>query len=199
MNRLKYGIALIIMISSCRFTEVEVESDYSYTGKFNRYKTFSFVENQTFSGAEEEKGLIEHNISRILQSWGYKYKENRADFLICYDFYFDDVNMRGYNQPEFHRWVKSRFGNELLTPQSEADSLSKVEEVRRRDEKYNSATMSLKEGTIFITFLDRKRDQSVWQGYASGVFGDDVYHNERKMRAAIIRILDEFRLITLPS
>lgn len=183
---------------SCRFSEVEVESDYSYSGKFNRYKTFSFVNNQNFDGSEEDKKLIEHNITRILESWGYRYKEKKSSFLIFYNFYYDDVVMRGYNQPKFHYWVQSRFGRDLKV--HPRDTLNDDDdEVRRRDEQYNSAKLSLREGTIYVTFLDRKRDQSVWQGYASGVFGGEQVKNERAMRNAIIRILDEYRLITPES
>ena len=189
-------ITVVLSAFSCRFAEVEVDSDYSYAGKFNRYKTFSFVDNQTFKGLEKDENLIEHNITRILESWGYRYKENRADFMISYHFFFEDVKIVGYRQPEFHFWVRSRFGNEFV---ENLDSLSISENIKRRDEKYNSASMELHEGTIFVTFLDRKKDQSVWQGYASGVFGGDVQNNERKMRAAIIRILDQFRLVTPPS
>lgn len=188
-------ILFAFILFSCRFSEIEVDSDYSYAGKFHRYKTFSFVDNQTFDGKTEEKELIEYNITRILESWGYKHKEGKTNFLINYDFYFEDVKMRGYNQPEFHYWVQSRFGKDLTVLKKDT-----VEEdspyVRRRDEQYNSSKMSLSQGTIYVTFLDRKRDQSVWQGYASGVFGGDINNNERTIRAAIIRILDEFRLVT---
>ena len=193
-------VSLIVLFTisfSCRFSEVEVDSDYSYTGKFHRYKTFSFVKNQTFRGADEDKELIEQNIGRILQSWGYKQKENRPDFLISYDFFYDDVTLLGYHQPDFHYWVKSRFGSELI--EQAADTLSQEEEVRRRDERYNEANMKLNQGTIYVTFLDRKRDASVWQGYASGVFSGDIQNNERKLRAAIIRILDQFRLISVST
>ncbi len=196
-------ILVLLSAFSCRFAEVEVDSDYSYAGKFHRYKTFSFVDNQTFKGLERDESLIEHNITRVLESWGYRYKESRADFMISYHFFFEDVKIVGYRQPQFHFWVKSRFGNEFVAASADSlavnDPLLPGEDVKRRHEKYNSASMELNEGTIFVTFLDRKKDQSVWQGYASGVFGGDVQNNERKVRAAVIRILDQFRLVSPPS
>ncbi|MEM6643062.1 MAG: DUF4136 domain-containing protein [Bacteroidota bacterium] len=188
-----------ILTASCRFSEVEVDSDYSYFGKFHRYKTFAFIDNQTFNGGDGEKRMIEQNIARILQSWGYRYKENKADFLISYDFFFEDLKLRGYDQPEFHSWVHSRFGNDLVKPNSVSDTTQSDDLVRRREEQYKSASMRLNEGTIYINFMDRKKERSVWQGYAAGVFNHDSDRNERRIRAAIIRILDEFRLITLPS
>ena len=197
---MKYAVYIIVIFlssSSCRFSEVEVDSDYSYAGKFNRYKTFSFIDNQMFSGEDREAAMIEHNISRILQSWGYRYKKSKYDILISYDFFLDDVSLVGYNQPKFHNWVSSRFGAEYI--EAKPDSVANEDEVRRRDEKYHSADVNLNEGAIYVTFIDRKKDASVWQGYAAGVFGGDVQNNERKMRAAIIRILDEFRLVTPSS
>lgn len=196
MRNITYILGLLCISFSCRFAEVEVDSDYSYSGKFNRYKTFTFVQNQAFSGVEKDKEIIEHNITRVLQSWGYRYKKGKSDIMISYDFYFEDVTMRGYNQPEFHSWVHTRFGKDLTVQEIAGDSLLNEEEIRRRDEKYHAARMKLNEGTVYISFLDRRREQSIWQGYASGVFEGDVFKNERKLRAAIIRILDEFRLIT---
>lgn len=195
MKKIIYIIAVVFVSFSCRFSEIEVDSDYSYSGKFHKYKTFSFVSNQTFRGEAEDKELIEKNISRILSSWGYKAKERKPDFLICYNFFYEDVELVGYNQPDFHYWVQSRFGKEIL--HQSADTLSSEESIRRRDEQYSEADMSLDEGSLYVTFIDYKKDQSVWQGYASGVFGGDVQQNERKMRAAIVRILDQFRLISI--
>lgn len=200
MKYYKCFLIVTILLSSCRFSEVEVASDYSYSGKFHKYKTFSFVNNQTFGGQEEDKQKIEHNIARVLESWGYKYKEKKPDFIISYNFYVEDVRMRGYDQPEFHSWVQNRFGDEILMASPE-DTTTEVDSdiVRRRDEKYNVSNMDLNNGTIYLSFLDRKRDQSIWQGYASGVFDADEAQNDRKIRASIIRILDEFRLISIPN
>jgi len=198
MPKIIYLIAIVFTLSGCRFSEIEVESDYSYSGKFNRYRTFAFVDNEAFNGETEEKGIIENNIKKVLQSWGYRYKESKSDILISYNFYVDDITMVGYQQPEFHNWVRSRFGEDMVIPINQPDSLL-TENIRRKDEQYASNDMEFAEGTVYITFLERRRDQSIWQGYASGVFGGDIDQNQRKMRAAIIRILDEFRLISSPS
>ena len=198
MPKLLYLLAIVCVCTNCRFSEIEVESDYSYSGKFNRYRTFAFVDNTAFNGESEEKGMIENNIKKVLQSWGYRYKENKSDILISYNFYVDNITMVGYQQPEFHSWVRSRFGEDMVLPLSQPDSLLE-ENIRRQDERYSSADMEFQEGTVYITFLERRREQSIWQGYASGVFGGDIDQNQRKMRAAIIRILDEFRIISSPS
>ncbi|MEM0939520.1 MAG: DUF4136 domain-containing protein [Bacteroidota bacterium] len=198
MLKSSYSLVLFVSLLSCRFSEIEVGSDYSYKGKFNSYKTFSFVENETFEGTDSEKEMIEHHVTRVLERWGYRHKKGKSNFLIFYNFYIENVKLRSYNQPEFHYWVYSKFGKKLARLESDSTSYMDGEEIRNRDEVYNSNNLSLREGTIHITFFDRKKDESVWQGYASGVFGNNTVKNERTVQAAIIRILDEFRLV-IPS
>ncbi|MEM6735026.1 MAG: DUF4136 domain-containing protein [Bacteroidota bacterium] len=198
MLKSSYSLVLLVLLSFCRFSEIEVGSDYSYKGKFNSYKTFSFVENETFEGTDTEKKMIEHHVTRVLERWGYRHKKGKSNFLIFYNFYIEDVKLRSYNQPEFHYWVHSKFGKKLTVMENDTSSYNDSDGIRTKDEVYNSNNLSLREGTIHITFFDRKKDESVWQGYASGVFGSNIVKNERTVQAAIIRILDEFRLV-IPS
>ena len=75
------------------------------------------------------------------------------------------------------------------------DNTSETEtETNSPNERYNSRTLRFNEGTILISFYDRKKKLTAWQGYASGFFGKEGIKNERVFRAAVIKILDEFRL-----
>jgi len=180
-------LLVALLISSCRFSDVEAESDYSYSGKFNRYRTFSFLSNNSFNGNDGEKEAIERNVSKVLHSWGYRQKNKKPDILICYDLFFDELTLKGYSQPQFHDWVLKKYGEKILVPNEELDSL-RESDVRGRDEKYLSDKVNMTEGTLLINFFDRKRGKSVWQGYASGIQENDVPENERKIKP----LLSEF-------
>lgn len=191
---------VFLVITSCNSYEYVVESDYSYTGKFDKYRTFGFGTNQTFSGLEKDKEILEKSVKNILNAWGYRYNERKPDLLIVYSIFFDDVNIKGFSQPQFEDWLRQNFINAkaLLSKDSIDDyTKSRNQNSLQAIEGYRKVDYELKEGTIFLSFFDRKRDHTVWQGYASGVFGNNSQKNERVMRSAVIQILDEYKLLAI--
>lgn len=189
---------VILSISSCASYDYVVDSDYSYKGKFHRYRTFDFASNQSFAGVLEDKEIVENSLTGILRAWGYKQRDRKPDLVIVYSIFFDELNFRGYSQPEFRAWLKYNFSKEKLSMSD--DSLSSAYDERETyaahlKEDYDKIRYNLREGTILISFLDRKRNQTVWQGYASGVFGADAQRNERVMKSAVIQILDEYKIL----
>ncbi len=190
---------------SCSSTEHIVESDYSYAGTFHRYKSFSFGQNGNFGGSEEDKELVEKYIGNILTAWGYRVEESKPDIYIFYSFYYDDFAYRGYNQPQLHQWVNYNhpaYGEEISRGEVDIDSLTSDKRKSRRlypKEEYDAVTYELREGTMLISLVDRRKKRTIWQGYASGVMGPDQTKNQRVMRSAIIRIMDEFKLLSHSS
>ena len=200
MKVLVFAIVCSFIICSCSRYDYVVESDYSYTGKFNRYKTFGFGTNQTFSGDTEDKDVLEKSLKKVLQAWGYRYSEKKPDLVVVYTIFFDDVNLKGFSQPQFQTWLTQNFisGKVLIRK----DSLNEYNDYRSSvslREEYNEVEYDLKQGTILVSFYDRKRKGTVWQGYASGVFSTDENANDRIMRSAVIQILDEYKLVAFKS
>lgn len=192
-------ILACLLISSCSRYDYVVESDYSYSGKFNRYKTFGFGNNQSFSGNDEDKAVLEKSLKKVLEAWGYRYSEKKPDLVVVYTIFFDDVNIKGFNQPQFQAWLTQNFisGKVLIRKDSVNDDLYKTSISLK--EEYKEKEYDLKEGTILVSFYDRKRKGTVWQGYASGIYSSDDMANERIMRSAVIQILDEYKLIAFKS
>ena len=83
----------------------------------------------------------------------------------------DSLNFNGYNQPDIEEWVKGQ--NQNL----EYDPL-----------KYN-----LKSGTLLIQLFDRRQNRSIWQGYATTLYGGIDFQNQRHLKNAVISILDKYR------
>ena len=55
--------------------------------------------------------------------------------------------------------------------------------------KYN-----LRQGTLLVLMYDRERKKSIWQGYASGVFGDSFYSDKRYLQGAVRSIFDQYKV-----
>ncbi len=200
MKVLIFAIVSTFLICSCSRYDYVVESDYSYTGKFNRYRSFGFGTNQTFAGDDEDKAVLEKSLTKVLQAWGYKYNEQKPDLVVVYTIFFDDVNLKGFVQPQFQSWLTQNFiSGKVLIRKDSLDNDSDYRSSVSLREEYNEVEYDLKQGTILVSFYDRKRKGTVWQGYASGVFSTDDQANERIMRSAVIQILDEYKLIAFKS
>lgn len=192
---------LVVLLASCSSYDYVVDSDYSYDGNFGRYKSFTFGSNQSFTGSDVEKELIEKHLTGTLSSWGYNRTERKPGLMILYSVYYDELSFTGFDQPQFQSWMRSNYSEKQVVFKKDTLADGSLEEVLSPMEHYSSedsyqkVKLKLREGTILISLIDRRRHKVVWQGYASGVFGPDSQRNERVMRSAIVRIMDEFKLL----
>jgi hypothetical protein len=168
-------LAIALIVSGCfSYREYPVEYDYSYHGKFNRYKSYAFLENASpVVDTMVSKEIIEKVIRDRLAVQGYKYKGEKPNLLVSYKIYYDSLSFRGYDQPGIEDWVK----------------------YSRSNEKYDKHDYRLKKGTLLIQLYDRKQDKSVWQGYATGVYGNIYFNNERQLKIAVRSILDRYKFL----
>jgi uncharacterized protein DUF4136 len=168
-------LSLVIFLSGCfAYREYPVEYDYSYHGKFKKYHTYAFLENaSTSSDSTVSNDIIEKVIRNRLSVQGYKYKPEKPNLLVSYRIYFDSLNFQGYDQQDIEDWV--RYSNE--------------------EEKYDKHIYTLKKGTLLIQLYDRKQDRSIWQGYATGVYGNIYFNNERQLKIAVRSILDRYKFL----
>ena len=168
-----FVVSLLIVITSCySYREYPVEYDYSYHGKFKNYKTFDFI-HHTNSDETVSNATIQEAIVNRLALQGYRQKEVKPNLLVSYKIYFDSLNFRGYDQPEIEKWVK----------------------YQKVDENYDARQYDLKKGTLLIQFYDRKQERSIWQGYATGVYGNIYFDNERQLKIAVRSILDRYQFL----
>ena len=183
-----------------------IESDYSFDGSFGHYDSYNFIADKNFEGTDTHKELIETYLQQTLNTWGYEYRQKKPNLLIFYKLYYDDFQMKGYSQPDFEQWVNQKYSGKLIADsyQSETDGDSTITTFNPYSEggswdtenaQYNPVLCDLREGTLLISFYDRRKRKTVWQGYASGIFGNDRFDNNRFVRHIVFRIMDKYRVL----
>jgi hypothetical protein len=172
-------LALLLVVATAvtgcfSYREYPVEYDYSYHGKFKKYHTYAFLEDAgNNADTSLTSDIIKKVISDRLSVQGYRYKEEKPNLLVSYKIYFDSLNFQGYDQPEIEDWMKWQ----------------------RTNEEYDRREYTLRKGTLLIQLYDRKQDRSVWQGYATGVYGNIYFNNERQLKIAVRSILDRYKFL----
>lgn len=168
------AVALLLVFASCmNESRFLVEYDYSYKGNFKKYNSFCFVDN---GSAEKDttmsNPIIEEAVRKQLELHGYRFNKRKPSLLVSYKVFNDDLRFQGFNQPEIENWI----GTE------------------DEETKYDPIKYSMVQGTLVVQLLDAKKHQTVWQGYASGVFNDQALTSDRYLRRAVRSIFDKYRL-----
>lgn len=166
-----YPLLLLILLSSCLgYKELPVEYDYSYKGNFKKYRTFDLMASSQKDESMTNE-IIEKSIVARMKFLGYRQNESKPHLVISFKMFSDSLAFNGYVQPEIEDWVASR-----------DESLN-----------YDKQKFDLKTGTLLIQFYDRKQNRSVWQGYATTMYGTIDFNNDRHLKNAVISILDKYR------
>jgi hypothetical protein len=172
MKKLLISIAAPLLLYSCLgYKELPVEYDYSYRGNFKRYRTFSIMKPIGQVDSTMTNEVIEKSIIARMKFLGYRQADSKPHLIIGFKMYSDSLKFNGYNQPEIEEWMKSQ--NENLD--------------------YSPKKLNMKSGTLLIQFYDRRQNRSVWQGYATTIYGSIDFNNQRHLRNAVISILDKYR------
>ncbi|KPQ19353.1 MAG: protein of unknown function containing DUF4136 domain [Algoriphagus marincola HL-49] len=182
---------MIVMIASGCFTQKDyvTEYDYNYQASFKRYKTFAFVES-TESDISLIQPVLNATIGARLGSQGFKEKPEKPDMLVSYKIFKDSIRYRGYVQPEFDYWLKSR-GAEIV----EEDEEEEEEKERERDETYNQIKYKENNGMLVIYVIDTKRGNTIWQGYTASNFDEASPTFQADITRAAYRVMNEFKVV----
>ncbi|MES2731266.1 MAG: DUF4136 domain-containing protein [Bacteroidota bacterium] len=173
LNYFQLVLLLLITLPGCmRKDHVMVESDYSYRGNFRKYSSFCFAKVTQDNDSSMNNPVLTKAIKSRMELQGYQMTQKKPSLLVFYKVYYKDLKLQGYVQPEIENWVKN-----------EDD-----------DAKYDPVKYSLKEGTLLIQLVDAKRNHTVWQGYASGVFDPNSLNNEKYLKRAVRMVFDRYRL-----
>lgn len=170
MKKILFVLLALFSASCMGLKELPVEYDYSYRGNFKRYRTYDIIKAQR-SDSTMINDQIEKSILSRMKFLGYKQTNNRPHLLIGFKMYKDSLNFNGYDQPDIEEWVKSQ----------------------TQELDYNKQRYSLNTGTLLIQFFDRRQNRTVWQGYATTLYGAIDFQNSRHLRNAVISILDKYR------
>ncbi|MCU0394050.1 MAG: DUF4136 domain-containing protein [Thermoflexibacter sp.] len=154
----------------------QVESDYSYQGKFKKYKTFAFLKD-TNADTSLQNSIIEEEIKFRMELLGYKLDEKKPHLLVSYKIFYDNLRFTGYSQPEIEAFVKNE------------------EYLDEKDQNYDPIKYNLREGTLLIVFFDGKQERAIWQGYASGIFGNAFFNSSKYLKKPVRLIFDKYKFL----
>lgn len=161
-----------VLLSSCLgYKELPVEYDYSYRGNFKKYRTFQIMRPVGLVDSSMMNAVIEKSIISRMRFLGYKQSDHKPHLIIGFKMFSDSLTLNGYTQPDIEDWVKSQ----------------------KEDLRYDRQKFNLNSGTLLIQFFDRRQNRSIWQGYATTVYGGIDFHNNRHLKNAVISILDKYR------
>ena len=203
-------ICLIVLSSCFSSKEYVVEHDYNYRGKFAKYRTYEFIKLpiEQVGLTEEQAAIIEASIQDRLSAQGYTKVNRKPDLLISYSVFSEDFKFPGYNQPNFEYWLKNeqnypitfkenlKIEKEIELEKQLTDEELLEQELKELKDEYKDKDYQLVEGTLLIQMLDRRRQQTVWQGYASGLFSKEGnFNNQRYLPRYVRNILNKYRII----
>lgn len=170
-----FTIGLALLTSCFGYKELPVEYDYSYQGRFTKYKTYDLFDLPVIDGdSSMSNEIIERTIDWRMRLLGYKKTTNKPNILISYRMYYDSLKLKGYVQPDIENWALN---------------------LTNEDEVYNKENYQMNHGTLVIQLYDRKQKKSIWQGYATNEFGNIKFDNDRNLRNAVVSILDKYRFL----
>lgn len=170
-----FSLAIAMALSACISSrDYVVDSDYSYSGNFGDYKTYTFFNYYKFDeDSLVPDQLIKDAIHYRMSLLGYREDDKKPNILIGYKIFFHDFKFKGYDQPDLEQWLK--------------DSID-IKQV------YNPVKYKLMQGTLFIFIVDREKDKAIWQGYNSGLINPANINNEKFVKGSVRTIFDKYRV-----
>lgn len=172
MFKIFSSLLLCALLASCLgYKELPVEYDYSYKGNFKKYRTFDIMKPAGVNDSTMVNDVIEKSIISRMKFLGYRQVSNKPHLIIGFKMFNDSLKFNGYNQPDIEEWARNQ----------------------KEDLNYDPQKFYLKTGTLLIQLYDRKQNRSIWQGYATTMYGGIDFNNSRHLRNAVISILDKYR------
>ncbi|TGE07912.1 DUF4136 domain-containing protein [Hymenobacter fodinae] len=178
-------VGLSMALSGCLMSrEARVESDYSFSGQFRRYRTYEFVSGDGIASDTSRLGeAVRDAIRTRMKVQGYRPAKRRPDLLVNFRLFEGTMRFRGYQQPDFSRWVKTGYADDDETPSDQRQGYSPVK-------------MLLLDGTLLVTLIDNQTNRAVWNGYASGVSVPTGPQGELILRRSVRSIFDQYHVFT---
>lgn len=183
------SLVLIVSLSGCfSLHEAKIESDYSYSGNFRRYRTYDFMQGPGLAADSSHLGrVLREAIQTRLGQQGYRPSHERPDLLVNFRLFEGSLRLRGYNQEALERWVKQV---------GDRDVEEDFQNPNRYRPSYSPVNLQLNDGTLLVTLVDARSQRAVWNGYASGVEVPNGALGEIVLRRSVRSIFDRYRVFT---
>ena len=184
LSTLFLGLLTLSLAGCFASREARIESDYSYSGNFKRYRTYEFMQGQGLAADTSRIGeSLREAVRTRLRAQGYRPANSRPDLLINFQVFEGDMRFRGYQQEDIERFIKTGVVEDDDTP----DEYKKG---------YRPVRLLLTEGTLLVTLIDNHTNRAVWNGYASGVTVPTGPKGEMILRRSVRAIFDQYRVFT---
>lgn len=208
MKRWKFSsiaLALPIVLAVGCAAPAHVEKDEK--ADFSRYKTFAWVTSESKDGKEDKddkaekenrketknrrNDLVDKQVQQLvnkeLEKQGWKEDKNKPDVLISYDVLVErstrelsnPVYSRPYSRVFYNPWLR-RYGT-IYYPSMFLG--------------YDDNAVSVREGTLTVTMVDAKTDQTIWQGWTT----DEVnsrHLTQKEIQSSVRSIFRKFDVVT---
>jgi hypothetical protein len=172
-------IILVFCISQFLFAQsITVETQKQFNTNFRHYKTYYFAsqvddqldEGYFFLNDIILKSNIRNAVDAEMQGLGYKKNSASPDLIINFRLFDAASRIKGSHGYGSRFWS----GTEVRQPK-------------------DTTSFLVKPGTLFISLIDRKKSDIVWQGFASGLIDHNEFiKDESKIKEAVNLIFNKY-------
>lgn len=157
MKRLKFlgGLVLAVVLAGCASTAY-VEKDDSVD--FSKYDSYAWINKEGTKSNMMERN-VRTAVDQELSKAGWRQERNRPDVLISYDVLVEN-NVKETTSPVYSRPYTRTFYNPYTRRFSTIHYPSQFL-------GYDRDAVEVREGTITVTIIDARTDQTIWQGWTT--------------------------------
>jgi hypothetical protein len=62
----------------------------------------------------------------------------------------------------------------------------------KEKQEYFKKDQNIKNGTLVINFTEQSTYSMIWQGYTTDLYAEDIFDDPRKVRVAVLSILNNY-------
>jgi hypothetical protein len=181
----------VLLVVGCA-APAYVEKDESTD--FTRYKTYAWISSSESKDKKEDKSRkndlmekhVQQSVNRELEKQGWKEDKNKPDVLISYDLLVEK-NTKESSNPVYSRPYSRIFYNPYLRRYGTIYYPSTFL-------GYDNDAVTVREGTLTVTMVDAKTDQTIWQGWTT----DEVSSRnvtQKEIQASVKSIFRKFDVV----
>ena len=162
---------------------------------FTQYKTYAWISSSESKDKKEDKSSkndlmdkqVQQSVNRELEKQGWKEDKNKPDVLISYDLLVEKTTKETSNPVYSHPYSRIYYNPYLRrygTIYYPSTFLG-----------YDNDAVTVREGTLTVTMVDAKTDQTVWQGWTT----DEVSNRnvtQKEIQSSVRSIFRKFDVVT---
>jgi hypothetical protein len=170
-------VLMVVWGSRAFSQDLTIETEKQLNTDFSKYKTFYYAsqvddkmdEGYFFLNDVILKSNVRSAVDAEMLAHGYKKNAVSPDLIVNFRLFEKPTRIKGSNGFGQNFW-----GMEIRQPE-------------------DTTSYEVKPGTLFVSLIDRKKSQMVWQGFASGLIDNKQFiKDESKIKEAVNRIFSKY-------